>query len=58
MCDEPTAAGDDAANGLAGLRIVRQCRIAHLLLHLETARLLFRICWDGFVNVGSHGECV
>jgi hypothetical protein len=56
VSDETTAAGDDAAHRLTGLRIRRQCRIAHLLLHLEAAGLLFWIRGNGFVDVGGHGE--
>jgi len=56
MRDEPAAASDDATHRQARLRISRQSRITHLLLHLKTARLLVGIRGDRFVNVSGHGD--
>ena len=48
------AAGDDAADGLAGLGVLREGFVLHALLDFEIARR-FRLV-GRFVNVRRHGD--
>lgn len=51
---QSVAAGDDTPDRFTRLRIVRERRVLHALLHLETAPRLLRIGRNGLVNVGRH----
>ena len=50
------AAGDHALAWLTGFRILFERRILHLLHHLEPARPLALLFWNGLVDVRRHDK--
>src|SRR5437870_3025814 len=44
------------ADRLTGLGMFFERLVLHRLLYFEATRFFSRFLWDGFVNVGSHGE--
>ena len=53
---QPVATGDDAPDGLTGLRIPGQGGLAQGLFDFKTPHRLIGQRRDGFVNVNRHGE--
>ena len=50
------AAGDHALAWLTGFRILFERRIFHFLHHLEPARSLALIFWNGLIDVCRHNK--
>ena len=53
--DQTVAARNDATDGLAGFRMLRERSVLHALLELELADTGTGLLRDGLVNVRGHG---
>ena len=51
---ETGSARDDAPDGLAGVRVMRERGVFHALLHFKAPGFLVLALGNGFVNVGGH----